>query len=234
MFNFKKFHKNKNLNKNANIEKIYSFYIENIDFIDFILKENMSQKEKREAIKKIYEFIFENKIENEIKNVSETPLKVYRGITADTKDELEMYVENFFKGDMYFGTRASIYGTGTYTCLGKNMDTAIKYASNGNTSSLGVIIESNLATECKIGNYESLALTQEYDINILKCQSINEEYQSFIKLLNDIGVYAGILGYDAIYVPKKEYMIILNSKIIRPINLHYLETKSELNNITKK
>lgn len=200
------------------IEKLYSFYLNNYQIIDSFLENNSSQKAKKELIKKLYDIIYQPIIDYNRSNIS-----VFRGISATSEEILDEYIKSYENGEMYFGSKASIFGTGMYTCCARDSKTILDYASNGNTNIYGAIIEFEVNSNSKIINYNRLQDYQNELIDILKNKSKNKDYQSYINLLEDSGLFASILGYDAIYVEEKNYMIILNRNKIRVKNIDCLK-----------
>jgi len=211
--------KNKKLTRTEIIKKMSEFYLKNINFIDGCLKLELNHKE---FICKIFELL----------EYSKTPLKrnflceankditLYRGITATNEDRLKYYINQFIDGTVYFGIGPFVFGTGIYTCTSKNMEVAIKYATNSYENNDGAIIQCKLKKDIKIINYERLI---KYQLKALKdLKSIFPP--KYIKVLNDYGLFAAILGYECVYVESMDYFIILNRGKIIIEDIEYCNT----------
>ena len=133
----------------ASLRQELLFYQKHKDiFVSF-----SNQKEKREIIKKIYKELGYDllpQINTEIKAGTVEGSVVYRGISASSKEELLCYIYQFMKGEVFYGGRASIYGTGIYTVEDENV--ARKYATDGDTNNIGIAIESVLRGNSIIDN----------------------------------------------------------------------------------
>lgn len=213
-----------------NMLKIFCmFYEQNKGlFIDSI----NNQKEKKKIIKKIYELLnYTNcPILNDNQEVFENSnLKIYRGISADNQDLLHEYINNYLNGEPFYGGRASIYGTGIYTVLGENISVASEYASDGGVNTCGAVIESIMDKETKI--IESSKANDIRNILFDKLRKLyHEDIENYLSILEDDGALCSILGYDAIYVEEKKYMVVLNrGKMIVNSNILNSEYKKEEN-----
>lgn len=176
---------------------------------------------------------------NELSKESDIGI-LYRGISAETAEKCQEYVDNFKNGKFYSGGQAGhIYGKGTYTGfseLGKK--TAMNYAEQ---SEHGQVIEMILDKNAKIANYYDLfkEVNKEVDefiknhyqkynidnymqlmINLNKIQK-EDEFMTYyvLNIIHDVGYNASIKGYDAIIadngLAKQKYVVILNrSKVI--------------------
>ena len=176
---------------------------------------------------------------NELSKESDIVI-LYRGISAETAEKCQEYVDNFKNGKFYSGGQAGhIYGKGTYTGfseLGKK--TAMNYAEQ---SEHGQVIEMILDKNAKIANYYDLfkEVNKEVDefiknhyqkynidsymqlmINLNKIQK-EDEFMTYyvLNIIHDVGYNASIKGYDAIIadneLAKQKYVVILNrSKVI--------------------
>lgn len=171
-----------------------------------------SQKEKRTIIKKIYSLLNYSEIpilddnQKRFKNPNE---KLYRGISADNEELLNKYIEDLVSGTPYYDGRASIYGTGIYTVIGTDSNIAKKYASNGGTSRCGIVIEATLSDNARIIESSKIDDIRESLLQRLK-KIYTNEVDNYLKILQDNGALAAILGYDAIFVKEKNYIVILN------------------------
>ena len=89
-------------------------------------------------------------------------ITVYRGISASDNDVLKKYVNEFINGDVFYGGRASIYGTGIYTVVGENLGVASKYANDGGINNCGIVIESKLQKDSKIIKYSEIEQIKDF------------------------------------------------------------------------
>lgn len=200
------------------------------------LSQYSNQKEKRKIIKEIYKTLNFNippKLKSNYNSLDENYKKIYRGISADSYDELEKYINEFLNGEAFYGGRASIYGTGIYTVIGDNSDVASKYASDGNTNNCGIVVESAIEDNTNIINYSKIDLIRVNIINRLK-KIYGEEINNYIELLEDDGVLSAILGYDAIYVEEKEYLFVLNRNKMIVDDFKLKEQLNEFNTTVKR
>lgn len=218
MFGFKKKDKLSLEEKNI-IKQVSLFYeINNNLFIEF-----NNSTEKRKIIKNIYRVLdYDNipQVYSKIKEDMKDTISIYRGISANNNDELKEYVNEFVNGEVFYGGRASIYGTGIYTVIGDNLDVASKYASDGDTNNCGIVIESRLPKDCKI--IKNIEIDEIRDFVFEKLRKMyKQDIEKFLTILEDDGALAAVLGYDAIYVEEKNYMVVLNRKkmIINDIDL---------------
>lgn len=195
-------------------QKLTEFYVQNSNTLKDYLKDDMNQEHKRIIIKKIYdllEYSTNPKIKTNIEKAENTKIKVYRGISAKNEELLKEYIEQFINGDLFLGGRASIYGSGIYTYCGSDNKVVDNYATDGNSNSTGVVIEIELPSDINIVSYDDIATIQEKIIPILrKKYNDSDNFQKYIEILSNNGVFAAILGVDAIYVEQKQYMVILN------------------------
>lgn len=147
-------------------------------------------------------------------------VKLYRGISAANQELLSKYINSFVNGEIFYGGRASIYGTGIYTVLGNNKNIASDYASDGGTSTCGIIIEAILSDNTKI--IESSKIDSIRSILFDKLKKLySSEIEGYLNVLQDDGAFASIIAYDVIKVEEKNYMVVLNrQKMI--INSNFL------------
>lgn len=129
---------------------------------------------------------------------------------------------------MFFGKRASIYGTGIYTVI-RDLTLTQDYSSDGGINNCGVIIESNLKSDARVIDYSKINELKDFLIKKLK-ECYKEDISNFLSILDDDSALAAILGYDAILVKEKNYLIVLNRGEL-VINDSYL--LSQLESISK-
>ena len=229
MFDFKK--KDKLTEKEKDIIKQISLFFEiyNDIFIEF-----SSMGEKRKIIKNIYEILRYDELP-QLYSTSELDNKdgitIYRGISASNKEELKKYVNEFINGEVFYGGRASIYGTGIYTVVGENLGVASKYASDGGINNFGIVIESKLQKDSKIIKNSEIEEVKSFIFEKMQ-KMYKKNIEEFLSVLEDDGVLAAILGYDAIYVEEKNYIVMLNRKKMIVNDVDVLN-KLDLNNDIK-
>ncbi len=201
----------------ACLTKIANFYNANKEIINQLLTKDMTQSDKKMVIGEFYRLlnyqafpILKSKV-----NVPGNLLKVYRGISAESLELLKTYINQYLNGRIHFGKKASIYGTGIYTSLGSK-DEASKYSTDGGTKEFGVIIENELMPDINVINYDDIEALQERIISLASRLYTNDQnFDNYLKMLDDCAFFVSILGYDAIYVEKRGYMVIMNrGKII--------------------
>lgn len=197
-----------------------------------------SQKDKKEIIKKIYKILDYSNfpiLSNNQNLFNNSNIKLYRGISAENNEVLKQYVNDFINGDVFYGGRASIYGTGIYNIIGNNIDVANKYATDGQTNECGIILESILNNNSKI--IESSKIGEFRNILLDKLKKLySDNINNYLEILDDDGALAAILGYDAIYVPNKEYMVVLNRSkmLVNSNNIKIAFEKGKKDNYSKK
>lgn len=218
MFGFAKKEKMNEERKNL-IKQVMMFYEINKDlFIDY-----SNQKEKKQIISSIFKSMkYDNypKLSSLTEQNIVSNIVVYRGISALNEDLLKEYIDAFINGEVFLGGRASIYGTGIYTFVG-SLDVAKDYSSDGGQNNCGVIIESRMANDTKIIEVEKLEELKEFLINNLK-NIYGKTINNYINIIDDNGALATILGYDAIYVKDKNYLVVLNrtKMIVNDVDLY--------------
>lgn len=160
---------------------------------------------------------------------------LYRGISANTKEKCQEYIDKFRNGAFYSGGQAGhIYGKGTYTGFGElGKNTAYNYARQEKN---GQVIEMILDKDAKTINYydlfkETNKEVDEFIKNNYKKYNINNYFelisnlnkikkedefmtQYILNVAHDTGYSASIKGYDAIIANNElagqKYIVILN------------------------
>lgn len=197
------------------LKQILYFYETTKDIINYNY-DTMSERNKK--IMEIFEALNYNNPPSIEENTNDLRT-VYRGISAPDEETLNKYIYQFLYGDNFFGGKASIYGTGIYTYTAKNENTE-SYATNGGLSSNGIILEIKIPNDENVVSYANLSKIQASLVPRLTKIIDNPK---FIELLENYGVLASILKYDAIYVEDKEYLVIMNrSKLI--MNNKYVDS----------
>lgn len=181
---------------------------------ELFMTEINSQKDKKEIIKQIYKRLNYSDypvLEKSQELFKNSATKIYRGISADSNELLNDYINSFIYGEPFYGGRASIYGTGIYTVLGNDINVAKDYASDGGTNNCGIVIESVLFNDSKV-----IESQQIESIRTVLFEKIRKMYpnqiENYLNILKDDGALSSILGYDAIYVEEKKYIVVLNRK----------------------
>lgn len=218
MFGFKK---KEAMNEDAKklLKQVMMFYEINKNlFINY-----SNQKEKKQIISSIFKSLkYDNfpKLYSSNKDNLSNNIIVYRGISAENEDLIKEYIDAFISGEVFLGGRASIYGTGIYTIVGSS-DVAKDYSSDGGHNNCGVIIESRMTNDTKIIETKQLEELKEFLINNLE-NIYGKTINNYINIIDDNGALAAILGYDAIYVKEKNYLVILNrtKMIVNDIDLY--------------
>lgn len=135
--------------------------------------------------------------------------KLYRGVSANTKELGNKYVNDFRYGQLYAGK--GVYGNGTYVAYGKE---GLKIVKNNYMNSNGQIMTMLLDNSAK--TIELLKLDEMRKKEIKKIENlIPTDFKDAILMNN--GYYAAIKGYDAIIIDEtianlnnQPYIIILN------------------------
>ena len=212
--------------KGKNIEDIKKDDINEIikDFEDnFIKTKNINKLEKNndkrlEIQNQLKEYIFEktelNKLHPAIVNEEEfnknTNQILYRGIKAESKTELDKYINSFLKGNMF--NKYSAYGSGSYFTISSDL-ASNTYANKVNS----IVITAKLKDNSKIlkidkGNNYNKEVQKLFDR--LKNENTNpNDINPRNVLIQDIGLLAAINGYSAIDMTKsnmQQIMLILD------------------------
>lgn len=228
MFNFRKKEQPTEF-ENEILKKVSLFYeMYNNIFVNF-----SNATEKREIIKKIYQILKYDQLPtlySTLKEQNTDSLKIYRGISANDIESLKTYISDFVEGNVFYGGRASIYGTGIYTIIDNDSDIAQKYASDGGTNNCGIVIESTMQPDTKIIKNTEIEPIRNIIFDRLK-KIYKSGTENFLAVLEDDGALASILGYDAILVNEKNYLVILNrtKMIVNDININ-----EQINSIDNK
>lgn len=211
------------------LKKISIFY----EMYKNIFVEFSNSNEKRNIIKEIYKLLNYNSLPtlySSLETHDNNGLKIYRGISAKNIDLLKNYINDFIKGNIFYGGRASIYGTGIYTIVGNNSNIAQNYASDGGINDCGVVIESIMQPDTKIIKNSEIDTIRNIIFDKLR-KIYKSDIENFLKILEDDGALSAILGYDAIFVDNKNYLVVLNrtKMIVNDINL-----SEQINSINSK
>lgn len=228
MFNFKRKDNLSEFEKEL-LKKVSLFYeMYNNIFFNF-----SNATDKRAIIKNIYQLLKYDQLPALYSTLEEQnmgSLKVYRGIIANDIESLKTYINDFIKGNVFYGGRASIYGTGIYTIIDNNSNITQKYASDGGTNNCGIVIESTMQPDTKIIKNSEIEPIRNIIFDRLK-KIYKSGTENFLAVLEDDGALAAILGYDAILVDEKNYLVILNrtKMIVNDLNMN-----EQINSIDNK
>lgn len=127
---------------------------------------------------------------------------LYRGVTSTADASAKEMVDEFKHGKFYAGR--GIYGYGTYTDTDKRV--AEYYASYGK----GEIMEMILADDARTVDYKKIFT--EYEKTGIP-RIIGNKPEAYQDVLDNVGSYAAIKGYDAILLngfQNKQHVVILN------------------------
>lgn len=187
-------------------DRMIDFYRENQGMFQEYLSEPRQPSERKAFIKDIYERL--NYTANTtINQLSTQGAILYRGISAESEYDIQKYTQDFSTGEVVFGKKASLHGTGIY--MTTNKQEALKYAKYH--VDCGSIIQCLMTDDVKIANCEQLETDKEAVLSLMISQNQdNRDILRYTNLLEDNGVFAAIAGYDAINIPEKEYMLVLN------------------------
>ena len=147
---------------------------------------------------------------------------LYRGVSgadiagsAAERNLLALKRVNQFKGgDLYTGT--GVFGNGTYTAYGANGFTEARAFAGADKAVMKMALKEN----AKIVKYEELRKVQEEARKIVKGlrreafrlenDALLARSQVLSSCIEETGRFATVLGYDAIDVVAREYMVVLN------------------------
>lgn len=143
--------------------------------------------------------------QNEFEKEIDDRQLLYRGVSGATDKNVKEMVDAFKYGRFYAGR--GVYGNGTYT--DSNIEVAKIYTRN---SESGKIMEMYLDKDAKIADYKELFI--EYEKTGIPAKMAQfKELKDHEELLNNLGAYASIKGYDAIALngfQGKTHVLILN------------------------
>lgn len=187
-------------------DNLVDFYRQHQEMFQSYFDRDCDQRDKKEFIKEVYrELDYTGDTMREKPTTSSATL--YRGIRADSETEIKQYAEGFSDGEIVFGKKASLHGTGIYMSI--NEETAKKYATYD--SSYGAMIKCEMSGEAKVINDGDLMQIKNDTLSIMRRNHQDpgvQQYAGFLEL--DNGAFAAIAGYDAINIPNKGYTLVLN------------------------
>lgn len=125
---------------------------------------------------------------------------MYRGLSR--AEYLDANVSGDFSG-------LGIFGNGQYFAVGDNRAAALEYADGR-----GTVYAAKLSDTARVANYDDLLKEARENYGNLLMSGADERVTEF---LGDVGRYAAYQGYDAVYVAKHDYMVVVNpSALIVP------------------
>lgn len=166
---------------------LLKFYNEHRDlFVPFI-----DQEEKNGIIKNIYEelgYTKQTRLNTDLKPGVHEAVIVFKKVSSNNMEELIRKISAFLNDDSVYEEGA--FGTGIYATTGESIQEAYSSVNKGPTD---IVIENIL--EGEVITSETL---KELKGVIIKGFNPNENYGSFLSILEDDGAFAAILGYSAI------------------------------------
>lgn len=188
-------------------DHMIDFYRQHQDmFKTYFEQDDKSQLSKKDFIKSIY-----NELDYTGPSMSEKPgpqdnITLHRGIRAESAEEIQQFAEGFSNGEVVYGKKASLHGTGIYMSTDESV--AQKYATYD--KGYGAVIKCSLPGEVRMIDDGDLAQLKN-DVLATMRQSSDpgvQQYAGFLDL--DNGAFAAVAGYDAINIPDKGYVLALN------------------------
>ena len=191
-------------------ESLLDFYKQNQELFQGYFDGEHNQQTKKTLIRDVYDTIGYTKPTQTTKP-EKSSLQLYRGLRADTGTDILKYTEDFVKGEVVFGKKASLHGTGIY--MTTNPDIANKYAQYDN--SFGSVLSCQVKNDINIVNDDKLRELQGDVVQYLRDEySTDQGIQQFTTLLDDNGLFAALSGFDAIDVPNREFVLLLNRDMV--------------------
>lgn len=209
----------------ANIDNPYQracnqmvdFYRKYEDRFTEYFSEPREPSERKEFIKEIYGLL-NYTAPTALPQHHQSDMTLYRGLSADDTQDIYQYTNDFSTGDVVFGKKAQLHGIGIYMTTNENV--ALKYATYGGPC--GSILRCEPIENIKLANSEQLMADKEEVLKLMISQNQDDRgvlmYSNF---LSDNGVFASIAGYDAINIPEKDYVLILNRGSIAVDDISY-------------
>ena len=199
---------------NQVMEKLRAFYQENESVFNSYFSIEHDQRDKKEFIRQIYGLLH---YDQSTRQHTVSNMTLYRGLRAETAQDIINYTEGFSNGPLVFGQKASLHGTGIY--MSTELDTANKYAKYN--SDFGSTIACQMSGQCKMIDESKLTEMKESVLGFMRLSPPDENFVNYINLLEDNGVFAAITGYDAVNIPDKNYVLILNRGVLAVENVSY-------------
>jgi hypothetical protein len=196
------------------VEKLRAFYQENESVFNSYFSIEHDQRDKKEFIRQIYGLLH---YDQSTRQHTASNITLYRGLRAETAQDIINYTEGFSNGPLVFGQKASLHGTGIY--MSTELDTANKYAKYN--SDFGATITCQMSDQCKIIDESELTTIKDSVLRFMRQDNPDVNMINYINLLEDSGVFAAVTGYDAINIPDKNYVLVLNREVLDIENISY-------------
>ena len=190
----------KKLFENTCFNRLLKFYENHKDlFVQF------TPEEKNGIIKNIYEelgYTKQTRLNTDLKPGVHEAVIVFKKVSSNNMEELIRKISAFLNDDSVYEEGA--FGTGIYATTGENIQEAYSSVNKGPTD---IVIENILEGEV----ITSKSIKELKEAIIRKFNS--NGYDSFLKIIEDDGVFAAILGYSAI-ISGNTIVILDRSKLI--------------------
>jgi hypothetical protein len=211
---------------NAISDQLMDFYSKNSNMFEQSLSADMSQKDKKALIKSVYDQIGYTGLPSGASQSDSSDIHVYRGISANSEADINKFTNEFVNGEVFFGKNASIYGTGIYMC--SNKDTPIQYATSFDNE-YGAVIHGSMSSSCRIVDINELQEMKDMALSSIRQMHTDDGVQRYCDLLEDNGLFAAVAGYDAINIPEKEYVVVLNRGQLEVNDIDIFPTREKQN-----
>lgn len=216
---------NENIYHQKACDKIMEFYRSHQSEFEQYFSDMRSPSERKAFIKDVYGMLNYTNATS-IPQQNNNGAFLYRGLSAKNAKDIQDYTKGFVDGEVVFGQKAQLHGTGLY--MTTNESVAMKYAAYG--GQYGSILRCETVDGMKIA--DSVQLTEDKEAILQLMSSQNQDDRNvlmFANFLDDNGVFAAVVGYDAIHVQEKEYMLVLNRSSIAVDGITYYRDGQECN-----
>lgn len=190
----------KKLFENTCFNRLLKFYENHKDlFVQF------TPEEKNGIIKNIYEelgYTKQTRLNTDLKPGVHEAVIVFKKVSSNNMEELIRKISAFLNDDSVYEEGA--FGTGIYAITGENIQEAYSSVNKGPTD---IVIENIL--EGEVITSESIKELKEAIIRKFNSNG----YDSFLRIIEDDGVFAAILGYSAI-ISGNTIVVLDRSKLI--------------------
>jgi len=134
---------------------------------------------------------------------------LHRGLAGTSRVPAEKMIEQYKSGDLFTGL--GIYGNGTYTAYGQYGE----LVARGYTGEKGKVLQMKLKPEAKVITRDDLKKVRSQilkDVFGIEKVGMDDPFiqKAYQYIFADDCHFATMLGYDAINVTSRNYMIILN------------------------
>ena len=205
-------------------EKLMDFYRNNQEMFDQYFGIMRTPSERKAFIRDVYDVLNYTQ-PTSLPQYNTNGLILYRGLIAENAQDIQHYTSSLIDGEVVFGKKAQLHGTGIYMTTNENV--AMKYAVNGDE--YGSIVQCESAEGIKLADSAQLTVDKEAILEFMSSQNQDDRnilmYSNF---LNDNGVFASVIGYDAINIPEKDYILVLNRGSIAVDGVSYYRDGQEI------